>query len=88
MEAQLHSDDMVRQFSILPENEGENYHKPEGQGKEIARKWSELRYTAGIANLYQLLQYILLEVKKTFSKHLQSDVCFAGMLAGWSVANM
>jgi hypothetical protein len=37
MEAQLHSDDMVRQFSILPENEGENYHKPEGQGKEIAR---------------------------------------------------
>jgi hypothetical protein len=66
MEAQLHSDDMVRQFSILPENEGENYHKPEGQGKEIARKWSELRYTADIANLYQPLQYILLEVKKHF----------------------
>jgi len=38
MEAQLHSDDVVRQFSILPENEGENYHKPEGQGKEIARE--------------------------------------------------
>jgi len=38
MEAQLHSDDVVRQFSILPENEGENYHKPIGQGKEIARK--------------------------------------------------
>jgi len=66
MEAQLHSDDVVRQFSILPENEGENYHKPEGQGKEIARKWIELRYTADIANLYQPLQYILLEVKKHF----------------------
>ena len=88
MEAQLHSDDVVRQFSILPENEGENYHKPEGQGKEIARKWIELRHTADIANLYQPLQYILLEVKKTFSKHLRSDVCFAGMLAGWSVENM
>jgi hypothetical protein len=60
MEAQLHSDDVVRQFSILPENEGENYHKPEGQGKEIARKWIELRDTADIANLYQPLQYILL----------------------------
>jgi len=57
MEAQLHSDDMVRQFSILPENEGENYHKPIGQGKEIARKWIDLepRVTADIANLYQFL---------------------------------